>query len=39
MRNALLLIQNIASMNQVPEEVADWIEDVSDILTEMPERS
>ena len=36
MRKALLLIQNIASSNQTPEEVMDQIQQVVDILKEIP---
>jgi hypothetical protein len=38
MRKALLLIQNIVSMNPVPEEAIEGIEDVVDILSEIPEQ-
>ena len=38
MRNALLLIMNIAKMNQVPAEVIESIDEVSDILKEIPGR-
>ncbi|MEI7451265.1 MAG: hypothetical protein WCJ75_16775 [Desulfomonile sp.] len=37
-RKALLLIQNIASVNQMPEEVIEGIEDVLEILSEIPEQ-
>lgn len=35
MRTTLLLIQNISSMNPVPEEVIEWVEDILDIMQEM----
>jgi hypothetical protein len=35
MRNTLLLIQNLAQANGVPEEVIEWIEDVADTLKEL----
>ncbi len=38
MRKALLLIQNIASMNQMPEELIEGIEDVLGILSAIPEQ-
>jgi|SRR5271157_1725816 len=38
MRKALLLIQNIANMNQMPEEVTETIGEVVDILNEIPEQ-
>jgi len=38
MRKSLLLIQNIASTNKMPEEVMDGIEEVVDILKEIPEQ-
>ena len=38
MRKALLLIQNIANMNQMPEEVTETIGEVVDILKEIPEQ-
>ncbi len=34
MRNTLLLIQNLAHTNQVPDEVMEWIEDVEETLKE-----
>src|SRR5271157_2232435 len=38
-RKALLLIQNIASMNEIPEEVIMEIEDVLGILSEIPDQT
>jgi len=38
MRKALLLIQNIASGNEMPEGVIEGIEEVVDILSEIPEQ-
>jgi hypothetical protein len=38
MRKALLLIQNIANTNQMPEEVIEGIEEVVGILNEIPEQ-
>ena len=35
MRSTLLLIQNISSMNAVPEEVIEWVEDILDIMQEI----
>lgn len=37
MRKALLLIQNIARTNQMPDEVIEGVEEVVDILKEIPE--
>jgi hypothetical protein len=37
MRNTLLLIQNLAQTNQVPDEVMEWIEDVVETLKELLE--
>ena len=36
MRKALLLIQNIVSMNKVPEELIEAVGEVVDILKEIP---
>jgi hypothetical protein len=38
MRKSLLLVQNIAGMNQTPEEVIEGIEEVVGILNEIPEQ-
>lgn len=38
MRKTLLIIQNIAAMNDTPEEVIENIEDIMDILKEIPEQ-
>jgi hypothetical protein len=37
MRKTLFLIQNLAQMNQAPDEVMEWIEDVVDTLKELLE--
>jgi hypothetical protein len=37
MRNALLLIQNIAQTNGAPDDVVEWIEDVVETLKELLE--
>jgi len=38
MRKALLLIQNIASTNKIPEELIEEIDYIRSILSEIPEQ-
>jgi hypothetical protein len=37
MRSTLLLIQNLCSVNSVPEELIDWIEEILHTLQEVME--
>jgi hypothetical protein len=38
MRNTLLLIQNLCTVNSVPEELIDWVEEIVHTLQEVMER-